>query len=414
MVRDLRRRGELSDERVAAAMARVPRHVFLPRVDLSEAYADQAVPTHFSNGVPTSAASQPAVVALMLTSLRPPISGSVLEIGAGTGYNAALLGWLVGPSGHVTSVDISSDVAEEARRNLAAAGVDNVEVLCGDGAEGSAARCPYDGIIVTAGVTDLAPAWLEQLGDGGRIVVPLSLSGVQQCVTFARADGHLRSLEVYECGFMPLTGMMANTDGRWAVPGHAGVFVEGASGLCADAEEVALSLDCAHAAVDVRLEASASEIFGSFRRWLAIHADTAGSLTYLGPPEGADDSGIPPVLDFSGEKVAYRSTPFLLERAGLATLDLAMPADEFESGLGAHLHLAVRAFGSGSRAAARLESLLRSWDAAGRPGIGRLRIDAYPSNGVPTEIGGGSVYVSRYTTFVVTSEMTPMAPSLPD
>jgi protein-L-isoaspartate(D-aspartate) O-methyltransferase len=126
------------------------------------------------------------MVAAMLEQLRPPEGGSVLEIGAGTGYNAALLSALVGASGRVVSIDIDPEVADEARSHLAEAGAANVEVICGDGAQGWAGRAPYDGIIVTAGASDLAPAWVSQLAPGGRLVMPLSIRGVQQCVALTR------------------------------------------------------------------------------------------------------------------------------------------------------------------------------------------------------------------------------------
>ena len=136
MVAHLRERGSLTDPRVAAVLGRVPRHVFVPGVDLPEAYADEAIVTRYRDGWPVSSASQPAMVAAMLEQLRPPEGGSVLEIGAGTGYNAALLSALVGASGRVVSIDIDPEVAEEARGHLAQAGAGNVEVICGDGAQG--------------------------------------------------------------------------------------------------------------------------------------------------------------------------------------------------------------------------------------------------------------------------------------
>ena len=145
MVAHLRERGSLTDPRVAAVLGRVPRHVFVPGVDLSEAYADEAIVTRYRDGWPVSSASQPAMVAAMLEQLRPPEGGSVLEIGAGTGYNAALLSALVGVSGRVVSIDIDPEVAEEARGHLAQAGAGDVEVICGDGAQGGPAVPPTTG-----------------------------------------------------------------------------------------------------------------------------------------------------------------------------------------------------------------------------------------------------------------------------
>lgn len=184
MVAHLTERGELPDPRIAAAFGQVPRHLFVPQVSLPEAYADQAVITRYRDGLATSSASQPSIVAVMLDQLRPPPGGSILEIGAGTGYNAALLATLVGPSGRVVTIDIDPEVAGEAREHLSGAGITNAEVICGDGAVGWPGGAPYDGIIATAGATDLAPAWVTQLASRGRLVVPLSIRGAQQCVAF--------------------------------------------------------------------------------------------------------------------------------------------------------------------------------------------------------------------------------------
>ena len=187
----------------------------------------------------------------MLAQLNPPAGGCVLEVGAGTGYNAALLSALVGPAGRAVTIEIDPEVASEARRHLSDASLANVEVVRGDGAAGWPAGAPYDGIIVTAGASDLAPAWFSQLAEAGRLVVPLSIRGAQQCVAFARADGHLRSVAVCEAGFMPLTGAMANADIRLPVPGRPGVHVVAAPGTVVDAGLIAAGLDALGAAVAI-------------------------------------------------------------------------------------------------------------------------------------------------------------------
>src|SRR6266568_17437 len=173
MVAQLQEDRGLTDPRVEAALREVPRHLFLPGTDLAEAYADEAVVTRYKDGLPASSASQPAIIAAMLEQLSLPAGGSVLEVGAGTGYNAALLAALVGPSGRVITIDIDPEVSVEAENHLSAAGVANVMVICWDGAAGWPGRAPYDGIIVTAGASNLAPAWLSQLAPAGRLVVPL-------------------------------------------------------------------------------------------------------------------------------------------------------------------------------------------------------------------------------------------------
>lgn len=210
-------RGKLVDElcewepfRTAAvedAMRTAPRHVFLPGVSLEEAYSHGNVVTHRdSEGVAISSASAAGTVAGMLQQLEVRPGHRVLEIGAGTGYNAALLAYLAGPEGEVTTVDINAEVAEGARRNLNAAGYAGVQVSCGDGADGYPAAAPFDRIIVTGGAWDIPPAWLEQLAPGGRIVVPLRIRGLTRSVALERHGPCWRSVSVENCGFIPLRG----------------------------------------------------------------------------------------------------------------------------------------------------------------------------------------------------------------
>ncbi|WP_369974880.1 methyltransferase domain-containing protein [Thermobifida halotolerans] len=167
--------GVVRSAAVEAALRRVPRHLFVPGTSLEEAYADEAVHTKHdpATGVSVSAASQPRIVAMMLEQLQAAPGMRVLELGAGTGYNAALLAALVGPEGRVTTVDVDDDLVTGARDHLAAAGAPNVEVVLGDGALGHPDSAPYDRIIATVGAYEVPTAWLEQLAPGGRLVVPL-------------------------------------------------------------------------------------------------------------------------------------------------------------------------------------------------------------------------------------------------
>ena len=411
MVAHLRARSGLTDPRVAAVLGRVPRHVFVPGADLAEAYADQAIVTRYRDGWPVSSASQPAMVAAMLEQLRLPDGGSVLEIGAGTGYNAALLSALVGPSGRVITIDIDPEVAEEARSHLATAGVGNVEVICGDGAQGWPGRAPYDGIIVTAGASDLAPAWASQLAPTGRLVVPLSIRGVQQCVALTPAGGHLRSVAVCGCQFMPLTGAMAHDDQRLPVPGHPGVYLQAAAETDVDATLVAGVLGHRGPAADTSITARSGEVFASLRPWLAFREPALATLTYSGPRAAADASGVPAVVDFTVRGVTRRASPCLPGPAGLAVLDFSGPGvpDPGEPGLtrgdrarGRVFQLAVRGYAEARQQQARLKELIEAWDAAGRPGPGHLRIDAYPSGVMPPD-AGDIVHVTPHATFVISS-----------
>ena len=203
-------RGRPLAEDVAGAMTAVPRHLFVPEVPLAEAYGLGAVVTHRdAQGVPTSSASAPGTVAGMLEQAQVRPGQRVLEVGAGTGYNAALLDHLVGPSGSVTTIEYDADVADAARTHLAAYGADRVRVVTGDGTLGSTEDAPFDRILVTAGAWDVAQAWVEQLAPGGRVVLPLRLRGLTRVVAFERTETGLRSLSVEEDGFIPMKGIGA-------------------------------------------------------------------------------------------------------------------------------------------------------------------------------------------------------------
>src|SRR5262249_17070828 len=158
-----------------------------------EAYRyDAVIPTHFDDsGLPISSSSAPNIMATMLEQLDIAPGMRVLEIGAGTGYNAALLGRLVGDSGTVTSIDLDPPVVAEAREHLRAAGVANVRVGAGDGWLGAPLDDPFDRIIATVGVWEVSPHWFDQLRPGGVLVLPLWLRpGVQVSVALVRdTDG---------------------------------------------------------------------------------------------------------------------------------------------------------------------------------------------------------------------------------
>jgi protein-L-isoaspartate(D-aspartate) O-methyltransferase len=198
--------GAVRSAAVERALLAVPRQLFLPGVSLAQAYADLAIPTHWEHGVAVSSASQPTMVAIMLEQLDLQPGLRVLEIGAGTGYNAALLTELVGPQGAVTTLDIDPVIAEEARTRLQSAGYKGVRVLATDGARGAPEYAPYDRIVLTAGVADISPTWEEQLVEGGLLVAPLRLGGAEASTALRKEDGVLRSVSLTPCGFMRLRG----------------------------------------------------------------------------------------------------------------------------------------------------------------------------------------------------------------
>jgi protein-L-isoaspartate(D-aspartate) O-methyltransferase len=207
--------GHARSSRVEEALREIPRHRFVPAAAVEDAYADQAVITkRDSDGAALSCASVPSVVAMMLDQLDVRPGDRVLEIGAGTGYNAALLAHLTGPSGQVISVDIDQEVTEQARRALDATGYGHVVVATRDGALGDAEHAPYDRIIATVGAWDLPPAWWAQLVPGGRLVVPLRWRGQTRSVAFTHEEGRLLSDSVELCGFVPMIGQDGERTGH--------------------------------------------------------------------------------------------------------------------------------------------------------------------------------------------------------
>lgn len=221
-------------ERVGQAMRTIPRHLFLPGFPLDVAYDERSVVTaNDQDGAALSSASAPGTVAEMLEQLDVRPGHRILEIGAGTGYNAALLAHLAGPAGHVTTIDIIPEVAEQARQHLAAAGYGNVQVICGDGVFGHAQNAPYDRIVVTAGAWDIPPAWTTQAAPGGRMVVPLRISGYSCRVALERHEhgrGQVwRSLSCELDGFIPMRGAGSRPEHDIAVAdgGKAELRVEG-------------------------------------------------------------------------------------------------------------------------------------------------------------------------------------------
>jgi protein-L-isoaspartate(D-aspartate) O-methyltransferase len=206
MVDGLGERGALTDVRVEQALRAVPRHRFLPGVALAEAYADHAVVVkRAGGGTPLSSASQPAMVAAMLEALQVGPGHRVLEVGAGTGYNAALLAALVVPGGEVVTVELEADLADRAAAALAETGVERVQVVRGDGAEGYPPGAPYDRVIVTAGAAAVSTAWPEQLVDGGRLVVPVvGADGVGSVLVLDKVGPELVRRSEIPCGFLPM------------------------------------------------------------------------------------------------------------------------------------------------------------------------------------------------------------------
>jgi protein-L-isoaspartate(D-aspartate) O-methyltransferase len=199
MTEQIRARG-VTDTAVLAAMESVPRHLFVPLSERGEAYADRPLPIGDGQTI-----SQPYMVALMTSLLELRPGSRVLEIGTGSGYQAAILSRV---AGEVYSMEIRKPLADRARRTLADLGCRNVHVRTGDGYKGWRDASPFDGIIVTAAPPSIPDPLLQQLKVGGRLVIPVGGRDALQnlLVLTKRADGGFDRSSVMPVRFVPMTG----------------------------------------------------------------------------------------------------------------------------------------------------------------------------------------------------------------
>src|SRR5215208_5724220 len=210
LVDQLKKANILKTPLVEPAFMKVPRHLFLPNEPLDKAYSDVAiVMKRGEEGQWTSSSSQPAIMAIMLEQLDLKPGQRVLEIGTGTGFNAALIASIVGPSGKVVTVDIQPDLVAYARERLDIAGYDWVQTIVGDGGYGHPDGAPYERIILTVASDVITPSWREQLSPGGILVLPFGIVGPQNSVAFEKRGEDLVSVAINPCGFMPLQGAFA-------------------------------------------------------------------------------------------------------------------------------------------------------------------------------------------------------------
>ena len=193
----LRSRG-IRDPRVLAAMERVPRHEFLAPEFQHEAYEDRPLPIGHGQTV-----SQPYIVAAMLEALELQPADRVFEVGTGSGYQTALLAEL---AGKVYSIERHAQLASRARETLERLGYHGVEVLVGDGSQGWPEAAPYDAILVSAAAPKLPPPLLEQLAEGGRMIVPVGFYEGQELELVRKQQGQPHITRLDACRFVPLIG----------------------------------------------------------------------------------------------------------------------------------------------------------------------------------------------------------------
>ena len=191
---------EALDPRVMAAMGRVPRHEFVPAIQRPKAYTNRPLPIGHGQTI-----SQPYIVALMSDLIKPQADDRVLELGTGSGYQAAILGEL---TGQVYSIEIIDALGKQAAERLSRLGYDNVTTRIGDGYYGWEEHAPFDAIVVTAAASHVPPPLVAQLKPGGRMIIPVGSRFLTQQLVLIEKEpgGQLITRQILPVKFVPLTG----------------------------------------------------------------------------------------------------------------------------------------------------------------------------------------------------------------
>ncbi|MCY0868886.1 MAG: protein-L-isoaspartate O-methyltransferase [Desulfurococcus sp.] len=207
VIEELYMLGYVRSEKVKKALLKVPRELFVPRHLREYAYVDTPLPIGYGQTI-----SAIHMVAIMTEELDPEPGDRVLEVGTGSGYQAAVLAEIVARSsperrGHVYTIERIPELAEYARERLSEAGYsDDVTVVTGDGSLGLPEKAPFDKIIVTAAAPTIPPPLIEQLADGGRLVIPVGDPYIQRLIIVEKRGGVLTKRYGIECVFVPLIG----------------------------------------------------------------------------------------------------------------------------------------------------------------------------------------------------------------
>lgn len=398
------------DAAVEAAFRQVPRHLFVPELQPPLAYQDESVVVKVGDdGMPLSSSSQPTMMAIMLDQLGLQRGHRVLEIGAGTGYNAALMAHIVGETGSVVTVDIDGELTARASASLAAAGYGQVHVACADGALGFPGRAPYDRVILTVGAWDIAAPWLEQLATDGLIVLPLSVRGLQMSVALERVGEYLRSRSAVRCAFIRMTGALAGPEVFLPAGPQPGLRIETDDGRALDAEAVYEALAGPAAEVAADMPGLTRSELGDADLWLTLAEPELVRVTLLG--DGSGNSAASALRSLGGLAETARPDG----RLGLAALALGpsvaasrpAPGDRAAAGRLAadRMELLLCGYGSsGTELAGYLAARAGSWHRLGRPGITDLRLRVYPagSASMPTgQVDGELVFRRPHATLAL-------------
>jgi protein-L-isoaspartate(D-aspartate) O-methyltransferase len=379
--------GTIRSKSVEAAFRTVPRHLFAPEATPEKAYDAESTVTTKKNehGITVSSVSAPTIQAMMLeqAGIKPGLC--VAEIGSG-GVNAAMAAELVGADGEVITGDIDAFVTDRARRFLDATGYGRVRVVTADGEGGFPAHAPLDRLLVTVGAWDIPPAWIDQLADDGRLVVPLRMRGLTRSVAFDKEGDHLVSRSAEICGFVTMQGAGAHKERLLLLRGkEIGLRFDDDWGADADALNGALDTDRAEVWSGVTV--GRGEPFGGLQMWLATAVDGFCQLSL--------DAKLDTGLVSPQNRMAC---PAVVEGGSFAHLALhrtedvpGKPVFEF----GAH------GFGpDGEAVAERFAEQIRVWDRHYRNGPDPV-ISAYPAGTPNEDLPQGRIIPKRHVRVVI-------------
>jgi protein-L-isoaspartate(D-aspartate) O-methyltransferase len=376
---------------VEDAFRQTPRHTFANEDNLNEAYANRVVSVvRDADGTAISSLSQPAMIAIMLEQLDLQPGHTVLEVGAGTGYNAALMASIVGDTGHVTTVDIDPAIVETAQGNLDTAEVENVTVLTADGAQGYPPHAPYDRVILTTSAGDIAPAWVVQLNAGGRLLLPLILTPrAQYAIAFDRTARGLRSDSHRACRFLTLRGALQAPPARRYRLDDGLTLDDAIIPPPHPLDRIRQWLNTDPTPHRTGVAATLDDVLYGVSFWLAMHAPQLYTLVQ----DDIQPRYFPPLLRQGNER-AYFTAPLVCGDGGMALLTRKPPPHDNAPG-----ELIVLQYGEAG-AASYLRGLVEDWAQANKPDESQARFWAFPA-GTTVTVEPPAVQLPRNNTLLV-------------